>query len=102
MPALAMLLLILAVAVIAPPLWGEEARELHPTRAYQGPSWQDPLGTDALGRDILLRLLVATRLSIELALGSAGLGLVLGMLIGGTAALLGGRARRAVLRVVDT
>ncbi len=48
----------------------------------EGPSAAHPFGTDALGRDILLRVLVATRLSLELALGATLVGVVVGVLLG--------------------
>ena len=59
---------VLALAVLAPVLWGDRRRgrrhRQHPGRTV-GEHWA---GTDNLGRDILLRVLVATRLSVVLAL----------------------------------
>jgi len=93
---------ILVVAVLGPIVFGDEAQERDLTNASQGVSREHLLGTDALGRDILARLIVATRLSIGLGLASAALAMVAGILIGVSAALFGGRARVIVLRTIDT
>jgi oligopeptide/dipeptide ABC transporter ATP-binding protein len=60
------------------------------------------LGTDQLGRDILARLLVATRLSIGLALASTALAMGFGVALGSSTALAGPKLRLLLLRVIDT
>lgn len=47
-----------------------------------GGGWNHPLGTDGLGRDLLARLAVGTRVSLGLALVGTAIGLVLGTALG--------------------
>ena len=67
-------------------------------RAPDGQHW---LGTDHLGRDILSRLLAATRVSLGSVLACLLLVLALGLIIGGSAGLLGGRIDQASMRLAD-
>lgn len=65
------------------------------------PSARFPLGTDALGRDRLARLLYATRVSLLLAAGAAAITMAFAFLIGGAAGYLGGWCDRCVVRAID-
>lgn len=71
-------------------------------RALQPPSWHHWFGTDHLGRDVLSRVLVATRLDISIALAAVALSLVLGSAAGACAGFYGGWTDRIVSRLVDT
>jgi peptide/nickel transport system permease protein len=93
---------IVAVAIVAPPLLDDAATRQDFGQVYVPPSWEHPLGTDALGRDTLARLLVATRLSVGLGLASTALALVVGVAIGGFVAVLGPRLRPFGQRCIDT
>lgn len=66
------------------------------------PGAAHPLGTDALGRDILSRLLHGARWSLGLAFVVSGLGFFLGTLAGLIAALGGRVADWVVMRATDT
>ncbi|HUO31183.1 MAG TPA: ABC transporter permease [Bryobacteraceae bacterium] len=59
------------------------------------------LGTDALGRDRLARLLAATRISLLLAPAAALLSTALAVLIGGISGYCGGLTDRAIVRAID-
>ena len=65
------------------------------------PSVRFPLGTDALGRDRLARLLYGSRVSLTLAPAAALLSCVAAALIGGFAGLAGGWTERIVLAILD-
>src|SRR2546430_12515539 len=95
------LAIILAGAIIAPATLMDMATKLDLRSATQQPSAEHFLGTDTLGRDILARLLVATRLSMGLAFASAILGALIGMTFGVGAVVLQGRARTIALRTID-
>jgi peptide/nickel transport system permease protein len=65
-----------------------------------GPPWL-PLGGDALGRDVLARLLQGGRLSLGVATVAVVLALALGGLAGAAAGFVGGRTDRAITAVAD-
>lgn len=59
------------------------------------------LGTDALGRDLLARLLTGLRVSLAIGLVATTVSLVIGVAWGATAGYLGGRLDEAMMRFVD-
>ncbi|GAA2888225.1 dipeptide/oligopeptide/nickel ABC transporter permease/ATP-binding protein [Streptosporangium fragile] len=89
------------LAVVAPPLWGERADLVDPGAMNQGPGPGHPLGTDNLGRDILARALVATRLSLAMALVATLAGAVAGTALGVLPTAFGPRVRRWFAAVID-
>lgn len=98
--AIVILSALLVIAIVAPSKWGLEASTLNIDEAAQGASWEHPAGTDELGRDVFKRVLVATRLSLELAAIAALLGAVLGIPLGALTAVLSPRSQRFTTRVI--
>lgn len=94
------LLVVLAIAgpAIAPydPLASNAAAALQP------PSAQHWFGTDALGRDMLSRVIVATRLDLGIALAAVAASFVIGLPLGLAAGYFGGWWDRLVTRLSDT
>jgi dipeptide transport system permease protein len=76
-------------AVLTPPAWDE------------GGSLDFLLGTDAVGRDMLSRLIFGTRLSLAIGLISVSLSLSIGIVLGLTAAFSGGKVETAIMRLMD-
>lgn len=66
-----------------------------------GGTWEHPLGTDTLGRDLLARVLVSTRISLAFAVTGTVLGAVIGTFLGFSAAHFGGWWESLVLAAVD-
>ena len=87
---------VLVLAVVAPILWSDEADAVDTANILAGPSAEHWAGTDNLGRDIFYRTLVATRLTVELALAATAVAVVLGLVLGCASFLLGRRAGRLV------
>ena len=87
---------VLVLAVIAPILWTDDADAIDTSNILAGPSAEHWAGTDNLGRDIFYRTLVATRLSVELALAATVIAVVVGLLLGTASFLLGRRSGRLV------
>ncbi|WP_243061013.1 dipeptide/oligopeptide/nickel ABC transporter permease/ATP-binding protein [Nocardioides sp. SR21] len=87
---------VLVLAVIAPILWTDDADAIDTSNILAPPSAEHWAGTDNLGRDIFYRTLVATRLSVELALAATAIAVVVGLLLGTAAFLLGRRGGRLV------
>jgi peptide/nickel transport system permease protein len=91
----------LAAAFFGPVLapYDPIAQDLSAT--HQNPSFEHPLGTDKLGRDMLSRVLEAARTS------AVGIGFVLavsltiGVLLGAIAGFVGGLVDEGIMRVVD-
>ncbi len=91
-----LLLVVLVLAVISPILWGARATVIDTNALSQASSGKHWLGTDNLGRDIFYRILVATRLSVTLALLATAIGVFIGLMLGASPWLLGhGRIRWA-------
>jgi oligopeptide transport system permease protein len=59
------------------------------------------LGTDKLGRDLLIRLLAGGGVSIGIGLSAAAISVLLGTLYGAIAGYIGGRADAIMMRIVD-
>jgi len=83
------LLIALDPATTAPAL-----RDLPPSAAH----W---LGTDALGRDLLARVLIGGRTSLAVGVAATLASVVIGVTWGGVAGLLGGAVDEALMRIVD-
>lgn len=95
------LLLLVAIAVIGPAItpYDPNAQELR--SVLQAPGDGHLLGTDELGRDVLSRLIVGTRVSLQAAAQATLVALALGVPIGLIAGYLGGRLDRLVMLVND-
>lgn len=65
------------------------------------PSWQHPLGTDELGRDLLARLLYGSRVSLLLAPAAALLATLIAAAVGGLAGYFGGWWERVAMTATD-
>ena len=58
-------------------------------------------GTDANGRDLFARILIAIRISLTIGLLATFVALLIGVAYGATAGFLGGRVDNVMMRVVD-
>jgi peptide/nickel transport system permease protein len=67
----------------------------------KAPSWAHPFGTDALGRDILMRVLHGARVSLGLGVGSVLLAAVVGSTLGLMAGYAGGRVDLLLMFCMD-
>ncbi len=97
---------VIVLALVAAALFGPSVAHNNPlaidlTRALAGPSRAHPFGCDALGRDVFARVMWGARLSLGISVSVVVLSLAAGGLIGGCAALAGGRIDNLVMRVVD-
>ena len=70
--------------------------------ALQPPSMGHWFGTDAVGRDILSRVIVATQLDFGIAIAAVALSFVFGMALGLAAGFFGGWWDRIISRMADT
>jgi peptide/nickel transport system permease protein len=95
------LLLFVLAAIFAPFVSPYPPLAYHPSVATQGPSLVHPLGTDALGRDQLSRVIYGTRISLSVGIVTILLGGVFGSLLGLLAAYFKGWVDQTITIVVD-
>ncbi|MDN4524042.1 ABC transporter permease [Fictibacillus sp. NE201] len=67
----------------------------------QAPGKEHLLGTDALGRDVLSRLLYGTRVTLTVSILAAGITFVAGTLLGLISAYVGGIVDNILMRIMD-
>lgn len=93
--------LYVAVAVAAPLLAPFDPLLQDPLNTLVGPSAEHLLGTDELGRDVLSRLIFATRVDLLVGLLGALLPAILGTALGLVAGYRGGWLDAGVMRTAD-
>ncbi|MFC5523671.1 ABC transporter permease subunit [Polaromonas jejuensis] len=100
---LGVLLVALFAPMLAPhaPNITDNAVFLKPPAWQTGGSWTYPLGTDAIGRDILSRLMYGARLSLVIGLAVVTLSVVVGTVLGLLAGFFRGIFEIAVMRMMD-
>ncbi|PRB43060.1 peptide ABC transporter ATP-binding protein [Arthrobacter sp. MYb23] len=96
------LLALIVIAVIGPAIWGVEGDTPNPTTLNAPPGGDHIAGTDALGRDVLARVLAAGQISLLMALSATAIGVVLGTLLGAVPVVLGRRSQRILASVLST
>jgi oligopeptide transport system permease protein len=97
------LLAIIAVTALLGPLaldWRYDTIDWNAVRAAPL-SPGHVLGTDSVGRDLLARILVGTRVTLAVAAAAALVSLVVGVAWGAVAGWCGGRIDEAMMRIVD-
>jgi peptide/nickel transport system permease protein len=92
---------VLLLAILAPILWTNRANAVDTDHLLEGASAQHWAGTDNLGRDLFYRVLVATRLSVELALLATLISIVIGLLLGAASVLVSKRFGRLMGAIVN-
>src|SRR5262245_50900800 len=91
----------LVVALVGPSLTRYGPTQTHPVSTFQPPSAEFTFGTDKFGRDILTRIVYATRLDLAIAFAVALSAFAIGSLIGGVVGYYGGWLDDITMRVVD-
>ncbi len=76
-------------ALLQPPVWQE------------GGDWRFILGTDAVGRDMLSRLIYGSRLSLFVGIIVVTFSLLVGVVVGLAAGFIGGAFDTIVMRIMD-
>jgi len=95
------LILVALACVIGPWLnpYGYEEQTLG--NAYQVPDWRHWMGTDQLGRDLLVRMFYGGRISLAVGLSATVVALAIGVVYGAVAGFAGGVLDAAMMRIVD-
>ncbi|MFN2364374.1 MAG: ABC transporter permease [Halarsenatibacteraceae bacterium] len=95
------ILAIFISAIFAPWLAPHDPYNTDVVNRLQGPSFNNPLGTDSVGRDILSRLIYAARPAIYVAVGGLSISVFFGLILGLSAAYLGGIIDKLILFLFD-
>lgn len=98
-PAGLVTLLLIVLALVAPVVWP------HPravgTDRLESPSWNHPFGTTLLGQDVLAQVAHSLRVDLVLGVLAVLVSMTVGVLLGGSAAYLGGWVDRMFSAVAD-
>lgn len=82
-------------------LWGMFESELHLLGPLEPDAPMYLLGADRLGRDVLSRTLLGSRVSLSIGIVGVTLSLVLGILLGGVSGYFGGTADLLIQRLIE-
>ena len=99
--------IVLAMAIFGPLLAPTEPQAQQISQRLRPPFWDENgssehlLGTDALGRDLLTRLLYGARISLVISISAAAIAAVIGVTVGLLAGFYSGWLDEVVMRVVE-
>ena len=97
----AILTTLVLLAILAPVLAPHDPNAIDPIRVLAAPDASHPFGSDALGRDVLSRILFAYRVSLGVAVGSVLVAMAVGIPLGLLAGFYGGAVDSLIMRPVD-
>jgi ABC-type dipeptide/oligopeptide/nickel transport system permease subunit len=96
-----MLVIFVFTALFAPLLFQGNPSAPNLIKSLEGPSLEHPLGTDELGRSILGRIIYGSRVSLLIALGVVGVGMLVGIPLGLVSGYYGGKVDFSIQRITD-
>lgn len=98
-----LIFIFLMMAIFAPLIgnYEGEALKMNFKQRLQGPSTNHWFGTDEFGRDIFIRIVYGTRISLFVGIISVGIALSIGGFLGAIAGYYGGRIDHTIMRVLD-
>ncbi len=99
--SLVVILFIVVAAAAAPIIAPQNPNKTHLLNIHQGPSAEYLLGTDEIGRDILSRLLMGARVSIQVGFVAVGISHGAGIVLGLLAGFRGGILDEVIMRFMD-
>ena len=98
--------ILFVMAIFAPVIAPYDERDTHGDYVHASPGSPGPeapffLGADALGRDVLSRVLIGARISLYVGVGSVLVGITAGFILGIASTYAGGKIDMAFQRFVD-
>ncbi len=101
MVALGIIVVIILFAIIGPYLSHYAYDQQIRGDESMAPCLKHPFGTDRLGRDLFVRCMMGTRISLTVGVVSAVIVLVIGSVYGAISGLIGGKTDTVMMRIVD-
>lgn len=98
---LAVLVVMMAAAILAPLVVGAHPADVAPATRYQAPGTSHPMGTDRFGRDVWSRVAFGGRASFGVCALSVALAAAMGTLFGALSGMAPRRIDDAMMRTVD-
>lgn len=96
--------ILILVAIFADILAPHDPYEMDIWNSYRAPEGVGGtyiLGTDDMGRDVLSRILVGSRVSLLIAVTATGTSLMFGVILGAVAGYVGGVVDTIIMRIMD-
>jgi ABC-type dipeptide/oligopeptide/nickel transport system permease subunit len=97
----AVVVLLILVALLAPAIVPYDPIDVDPGQSLEAPSFKHWLGTDDLGRDVMSRVAMGSRVSLSVGMISVVIGLVVGVSLGLAAGYFGGAVDLVAMRIID-
>lgn len=98
---LAILVALLVVAVFGPWITPQDPNQISYDAMAQGPSASHPFGTDSIGRDLLSRMIVGSRVSLLVGMLAVLVAVAIGVPLGLAIGYVGGWIDEIVSRIID-
>ncbi len=98
---LVIILVFIVVALFADRLVPYDPNAVNLGQRFIQPGWEHPFGTDNLGRDILSRVIVGSRISLWVGILTVSLSMVIGVPAGLVAGYVGSAVDSIIMRLVD-
>jgi ABC-type dipeptide/oligopeptide/nickel transport system permease subunit len=99
--SLGFIIAIALIAIVVPELLPQTYSDQNLEDSLQGPSREHPMGTDALGRDLMTRLIFGARISLTVGIVVQLVILLIGVPLGLIAGYAGGKIDTLIMRAVD-
>jgi ABC-type dipeptide/oligopeptide/nickel transport system permease subunit len=92
---------VLCTGILGPLVTPYDPYAIDMDTALSPPSLAHPLGTDFFGRDVLSRLIIGARISLQVSILARLIAVVLGTILGLCAGYFGGRVDGIIMRLAD-
>ena len=95
--------LLMLMAILSPILIDYETQVIKTnySEALQAPSADHWFGTDEMGRDILLRVMYGSTVSLSIGVVTVAVSLTVGLILGAAARYFGGKTDMIIMRIMD-
>ncbi|MDU1348223.1 ABC transporter permease [Clostridium butanoliproducens] len=89
------------ISIFGPLVMTKDRDQINTSIANGPPSLEHVLGTDDLGRDVLVRLVYGGRVSLAVGIGATFISLTIGVLLGAIAGYFGGKIDLLIMILID-